>query len=204
MLAFMEQIFWEEGSLPTDEVIAQNLGYEKVVIASVRKRDNFKAALKKRGIEADMVDLPVGSRALNPMQIGLANIILNTHDKRTMREKLKTVNVSMQQFQAWLRQPAFRQYLQKRTEAMFEGADTIAYQNLIDAVSAGDLSAIKLFFEMRGIYNPKVQVSINVEAVIVNVVEIVSKYVTPETLHLIAGELEQVMAKQGMKALSGG
>jgi len=134
---------------------------------------------------------------LTPIQLMLANMLLNTHDTRSVREKLRELQITSQQYHAWLRAPAFQQHLAKRGEEMFKSIDWEAYEALAGAVRSQDVSALKLFFEMRGIYTPKQVQEINVDVVLVRVVEIIARHVhDPATLQAIADDLDMLEVGQ--------
>lgn len=193
VLAYIEQVFWETGYVPTNEKIANDLAINKTVVNRYYENPDFRAAAIARGVD---IDPDKSTRALDPKQVLAANLMMNTLDKKNMREKLKMIGVTPQQFAAWKRQVPFQEYLKKRAEAVFDSSDPDAYLGLAKAVEAGDLNAIKFHFEMRGIYNPRLQIDVNVEHVLVRVVDIVSQHVTPEVLEKIADELEGVMGGQ--------
>lgn len=195
-LSYIEQVFWETGHIPTNDVVASTLGYKKSFVESCWKDDTFKTALAARGIDFNP---EISKEVLNPQQVVLANMILNTHDKTSIRQKLEMVGVSSQQYHAWLREPAFQNYLRKRAETQFAGADHAAYTGLIKAVENNDFNAIKFFFEMRGIYNPKLDVNINIEVVVMQLIEVVAKYVSPEILAKIAEEIEKIATESTAK-----
>lgn len=190
ILSYMEQVFWETGFVPTNEKIAEDL---KIPLNKlVRSYDNpdFKQAAAARGLD---LEPDKSSKALEPRQVLLANMMMNILDKQTLREKLKQIGVSPQTYQAWRRQPAFQNYLKKRAEQIFNDSDTEAYLGLAKAVQSGDLNAIKFHMEVRGVYNPRVQVDINIEQVLVRVVDIVAKFVEPSVLEQIGNELDSVL-----------
>ncbi len=192
IISFIEQTFWETGFIPSNEVVAEHTGYALSTVESCYRKRLFRQALAARGI-----DLEPGksTKALTPQQIMLANVLLNIADKRSTREKLASLEVSSQQLNVWLRQPAFSDYLRKRAEEHFKASDYKAYLSLINAVEAGDQNATKFFFEMRGIYRPSVDVHVNVEAVVMRVVEVVAKHVRdPAILASIATELKELEA----------
>jgi len=193
MLAYVEQIYWETGYIPTQDMIAEGLDFLKTP-ATVRKVRNafakprFQSALEKRGLEYQR-----DAKFLTPVQLLLVNMMLNVEDKKSLRQKLDVLGVSLIKYQAWLRDPAFQKYLTMRTEQLFENSDHDAYRSLLQAVTRGDVTAIKLFFEMRGIYSPKLDVNINIESVIYRVVEVVGKHIKdPTILNAIADEVEQM------------
>lgn len=189
-VTFIDQAFWTHGGVPTPEKIKAELGISKNKQNILRQDDRIKGALMARGID---LDEQTSNGLLTPQQVVVANLLMNLHDKRSVREKLQVIGVSSQQYHAWLRQPAFADYLRKRAENLFSSSDHVAYTQLIKSVEGGSESAIKLFMEMRGIYNPKLEVNINIQSVVVRLVEIVAKHVKdPLVLEAIATEVERL------------
>lgn len=190
IVLFIEQKFYETGGVPTPEKTAEYTGIPVNTIQKFWKKDAARTALIARGID---LNPNRSNQLLDPKQLMLANALLNTHDKRTVREKLKLFDISSQQYHAWMRNPAFSDYLRKRAEEVFKSSDFQAYLTLTGAVEQGDINATMKFFEMRGIYNPKIDVNINVEMVIARVIEVVAKHVTDAaTLTAIADEIETI------------
>jgi hypothetical protein len=197
LLNFVEQVFWESGQLPTPEACSEELS---ISVATCRKwfaDETFRNQVACRGMDTEQLVFPgkliKESKALSPKQIICANLMLNLHDKRSEREKLAQIQVSPQQYSAWLRQPAFVEFLRKRGEALFSAADFEAYKSLIKNVKAGDNKALELFFSMRGIYQKNVNVNLNIDVVLTQVIEIVSRHVSPQVMNAIAAELESVI-----------
>lgn len=190
IITLIDQRFWETGGLIDNDRISEELGISKQTISAAWKKEGFRQALLARGVDLT----PASSKGLlTPTQAILANLLFNTGDKRSVREKCESVGVSTQQYTAWLRQPGFADYLRKRAESVFAATDFQAYQSLSQLVQEKDIQGIKLFFEMRGIYNPKLQIDVNVEQIVVKVVEIVTKHVQdPDTLNAIAQEIENL------------
>jgi len=190
IVTLIDQRFWETGGLISDDRISEELGIPKQTISKAWKKEDFRQALLARGVDLT----PDSSKGLlTPTQAILANLLFNVGDKRSVREKCEAVGISSQQYTAWLRQPAFSDYLRKRAESVFASTDYQAYQSLSQLVAEKDIQGIKLFFEMRGIYNPKLQVEVNVEQVVVKVVEIVTRHIDdPNVLMAIASEIEQL------------
>lgn len=196
IITFIDQKFWETGSIPTNQVILDHfvnygLGYlTEKELKKMWDKPEFRSALASRGVRVPGNDEIEG--AVTPQQSLAASVMMNIHDKRSVREKLKEVGVTTQRWQGWLREPAFQNYLKKRAEALYQGADAAAYRQLVAKIEEGDFNALKLHFEMRGIHNPKVDINVNIQQVLVHVVEIVSKHVgDPEILEAIANDLEQ-------------
>lgn len=198
ILSFVEQVFWEEGHLPTPEAVSTELSCRKTTVVDTFRNETFIAALTTKGLPVEDLVTPgkliKNTKALSPKQILVANLMLNVHDSRSQREKLSWAQVSSQQYHAWLRQPAFVEFINKRAEQMFGASDHLAYRSLIKNVTAGDPKSLDLFFRMRGIYNPSLTVNININAVLTQVVEVIARYVKdPTVLQNIAGELENIL-----------
>lgn len=191
VITYIEQMWWEDnGTVPTNEKVAEETGVALSTIADYWKDETFRVALSARGITFD--NRP-DSKALTMKQLQVANMMMNTLDRRSMREKLKEAGILPQELAGWMRSPAFQEHLRRRGENLFQGADPAAYKGLVSAVEAGDLKAIQLFFEMRGIYNPKLQVSLDLNVIFIRIIEIISKHVTdPATLNAIAVEMESL------------
>lgn len=191
VLSLIEQLFWETGFLPDNSIVADKLKMAPQFIEKCYKHPVFREALVVRGIDLTPEST---NKVLQPKQVMLANLLLNAFDKRSVREKLEQVQVSTQQYNAWLRQPAFSGYLRKRAEEVFKASDHEAYQGVLKSVQSGDVNALKFFFELRGIYSPRIQLDVNIESVIVQVVEVVQRHVKdPSILTAIANEIEGIV-----------
>lgn len=188
-VAFIEQSYFDKGQLPSDEKISDVVGVTVQTVKSWWNNDQFIGALKMRQVPLPDKD----DGLLTLIQLEVITRLLNTSDKRSIREKLKECGVTSNQFSAWMRDPKFSGYYKRRAEELFGAADATAYLSIVKSMESGDLSATKLFLEMRGIYNPKIQVDVNVDSVLVRVVEIVSKHVTdPAILAAIAEDIERI------------
>jgi len=198
VLNYVEQVFWETGLCSTPERVAEELHLNPATVRKAYTNETFKTQLAARGIDPEGLIVPgkliQESKALSAKQIVCANMMLNLHDKRSEREKLALIGVSSQQYHAWLRQPAFIEFLRKRGEALFSSSDFLAYKSLVQNVKAGDNKSLELFFRMRGIYRPEINVNINIEAVLTRVVEVISAHVKdPHIINAIATELENII-----------
>jgi len=198
ILNYCEQVYWESGLLPTPESVSEELS---ITVGTVRKAysdETFRIQIAARGMDSESL-ITVGTlvkqtKALSPKQIVTANLMLNLHDKRSEREKLQQLQVSSQQYHAWLRQPAFIEFLRKRGEALFSSSDFLAYKSLINNVKAGDNKSLELFFRMRGIFKPQMDININIESVLQQVVEVISVHIKdPHVIEAIAGALENII-----------
>lgn len=197
---FFEQKFWETGSLATNEAAAEALDEKEDYIKGLWKLDAFRTYLITRGVNLGETD----SNLLTSAQLLCANILLNVHMPGTVREKLATVKVSLAQYQAWMKQPAFRNYIEKRAREAFGQAEWEVRQSHLKNALDGDFKSIELFYEMTGIHTRKLDVNINVNDLLNRFVEVVQRRVDPATMALIADDLDRVLNGESLDFVSPG
>lgn len=188
----VEQRFWEIGVMPSYEAVAEACKEEVDYVRKVVEKNPLaRKSLVVRGVDLRASE---SARVLTSEQLMAANVVLNNHDARSLREKLEFLGISSQQWHAWLRQPGFSQYMTKRAEEAFGAHDYAAYAALGDAVEEGKLDAVKLHFEMRGKYKQQVDVHVNIEQVLMQVVEVISRHIDDRDVLLgIAKDFETLM-----------
>jgi hypothetical protein len=189
-LTYIEQIYWLEGAIPSHEKIADVVGVKPDTVKKWFAKKDFVTVLRGKGLPMPQEEV---SGVLSPSQLMLVNMLLNLSDRRSDREKLEAAGVTPQQYAMWRRDNNFLAYLHKRAEQQFGDASDEASQGLLKNVKAGDLSAIKFYYEVTGRYNPRLQVDVNVDSVMNRVVEIIQKHVRdPQVLMAIADDLEDL------------
>jgi len=196
-----EQMYWELGLIPAYEMIAAKSGERVDYVKGVIEKNGA----ARRQLMACGIDLEAdsSSKLLAKDQLLAANVILNAHDARSLREKLDLLGISSQKWSAWLRQPAFSQYMAKRAESLFEANDHAAYSALNKAVDEGGMDAVKFHFEMRGKYKQQLDVNINVEEVLVHVVEIIARHVDDkDTIIAIAEDIKTLNLEDKGESIS--
>lgn len=187
-LAFCEQTYFTDGLIPSVERISQVVDVSVDTVKEWFKSDTFREALQTRGVK---LTRPDEADLLSFQQLNAANLMLNIGDKRSNREKLEEIGATTQQWNSWMRDANFANYMKKRAEQMFASGDSSAYLSVLRGMEAGDLNSTKLYFEMKGIYNPKVTLEVNVDAVLMRVVEIIQRHVKdPVILQHIADDIE--------------
>lgn len=188
----IEQRFWEIGVMPSYEVVAEASGETVNYVRTLVERNELaRKSLVVRGVDLRASE---SARVLTSAQLMAANVVLNRHDTRSLREKLEFLGISSQAWAAWLRQPGFSKYMTKRAEEAFGANDFAAYGALSDAVEEGKLDAVKLHFEMRGKYKHTVDVNVNIEQVLMQVVEVISRHIDDRDLLLsIAKDFETLV-----------
>ncbi len=90
--------------------------------------------------------------ALSAEQIMAANFMLDLNDTRSDKKKLQDLGISTQQWNAWMREPAFAEYLENNVSHLIKTSAHEADVALLDKVKAGDLASIKYFHEYTNKY----------------------------------------------------
>lgn len=201
LLRFCEQWYWQKGSIPGyKDLESYGISLDESVYYEAFANARFISGLKGRGLPDHLLGIdggPFRGKLLTEKQLTVANTLLDVHDKRSRLKKLTELGVSTNEFNSWLRDPAYRQYCLDRTEELLTSNQHVAHLSLIDRVASGDLGAIKYFNEMTGRYRSKTAagVEINVENnygddKIIAIVEIIQKHVKdPEVLAAIGDDI---------------
>jgi hypothetical protein len=169
------------------------------------------ALLERRQFEHSVASeskpAPIKGQIVSPLQMLVVNSLLNLSDPKSERKKLDQLQVSLKTYDQWKRDPVFMEYFKKRTEQMF--GDAIAEANivLIDRMRAGDIRAVKLYYELEGrldkadtnvTVNSNVDVNIlNFEATMIQIVEVINEEVKdPQVKAAISDRLKSLISGQ--------
>lgn len=143
----------------------------------------------------------VSLKSLTPIQLIVANTMLDLIDTRSQKKKLQDLNVSTTTYNTWLKDPTFQGYLKERAEGMLGENQHEAHLALLDKVRMGDLKAIELYYEYQGIYTRASasqvnanQVAVDVQNLLVRIIEIINDEVDdPNTAARIADKFKGLM-----------
>lgn len=198
---YLEQAYYRTGSLPSYEAIAgsgieldQNAYYEAWI------NPRFLDTLRSRGIPEHLLRTETGvfgGRILSEKQMQVANVLLDTLDKRSRLKKLTELGVSTQEYSRWLKDPTYRQYCLERAEALLGENMYVAHMSLLDRVAQGDMVALKYYYAMTGRYREKTSAAVEVNVqnnygtdTLISIVEIIQRHVKdPEVLSAIGEEI---------------
>lgn len=191
IITLMEQKYFETGEIPTVQQVTDLLGLPGNQVLSYLDKPLVKETLRRRGIETIN-----GDGLVSIEQAYLVNLLLDTFDRRGIREKLKAlkdtmnIEITFAQYNAWMKDPNFKRYLAKRAEIQFDALEPIARNRIVQAVEAGNLAAIEYYFEISGIYSRRSQDMLDLRKILAQIIDILSRHVTPDVLQTIATELE--------------
>lgn len=172
VVAAFDTAYRTHGALP--DVNEVHKFYPQAPVKTIAKlftTDEFRQAVAYRGISWE-VDSGLS------IEQNMALLKMNDpFDKRSQAVKLKEIGVPYARWSAWLRDPLFALVYRKQAENNLQDAIPLAENALIGNVDSGDLSSIKLLFEMTGRWNPAQMQLDDAKTVVLAVVESVLKHV---------------------------
>lgn len=161
--------------IPTEDFIAY-MKIEEVILA-LREEGILREYQAPEVIYVN-VDDDWRDNVLTPLQLRVANSMLDLNDQRSNKKKLQDLGVSTSRYQNWLRDPVFNAYLRKVSESMLGSYEHEAHLALIDKVRMGDTNALKLYYEITGRYVPGGKTNdaqaLDFQHLLTNILEIIS------------------------------
>ena len=184
LLSYCEQQWFLHGKLPTAQVLCSKYKLKPSTLNEWLTSDIFKQNFDARGIPT------IHANELSASQTTVINAMLNLSDTRSERKKLTDLNISPRVWEGWKRDPVVMEYMRERSEQILAGAIPDAHLALVDKVRAGDITALKFYYEMTGRYTGQAG-GIDPRAMLTKVFDIIAKHVTqPEVLQAIALEFQ--------------
>lgn len=161
------------GAIPTvDECYRFWPKITKQIYARLFATDEFKAALRYRGVEW------VDGSGLTAEQNYTLLALLDPSDRRTTRAKLKELGVPFAKYEVWTKQPLFMETLAKRQGSLFSATIVPLAENaLMGEIEARNMRAIEIGLAMSGRWNPAEKQVEDARAVVMKVLESVIRHV---------------------------
>lgn len=187
----VEQEYLLHGGIPSYDKINTLMRITRAFYERCLKMDEVQEHLENLGvpIKSLLGDLPRG--ALSVEQLRCINTLLDFNDTRSDRKKLESLGVKSSTYQAWKSDPAFQSYIQQRANKLFGNNLDEVDRALLDNARSGDISSIKLIYELTGKYNPRADGQIDAKALITQILEIIILEVQdPETIKRISSKLQ--------------
>jgi hypothetical protein len=196
LITFIEQEFWTQNKLPSKQEIAdfleiQNLDEVNALLISI------KSALDNRGLPPFKTSHYLLEKVLPPNFILYCNFAAATTDKRSNAQKLKDAGLSSSQLNAILQNPAAKTYYEQRVNSAWQGLETASKLALARNVESGDLNSIKYVMEWQGKFSPNQNSNeFNLMLVISKLMEILTQFLTPDNMNLVAAQFDEVIQAQ--------
>jgi hypothetical protein len=203
IITFLDQQYQLTGQLLTADRALRDFGIPVGEFTKTMENPLTRKALEERGVifERFMDDSWV-SKSLTPIQLLVANCMLDLTDTRSQKKKLQDLNTSTITYNAWLKDPVFKNYIHQRAEQMIGDNKHEVDTALLDRIRAGDLKAISYYNEMTGrfVSASKTQsANIDIQSIIVKIIEIVDECVTSQQDKLaVSVKLKQLISARNM------
>lgn len=192
MLSWIEQVWYQHGSLPSLEAICDEFNLNRRKLSTHTRKVQWKTSWAARGLPTRTAN-DRSTATLSPKQLMVANIILNEHDRSSLKRKLELTGLTTSQFQAWMADPVFTAYLKAETDRRFKSTDIFAHQSLARLVIDGDLNAIKYYFDITNRHTTQAD-QLNFHSILARMMEVLARYVTPAVLSQIADDLDEIVS----------
>lgn len=193
MISHIEMNWFLHGSLPTPKDLSDKFDMTQAAVGAFLNREETRKSLEARGMP--QVQHMSG---LLPEQVGLINQIMNLSDTRSERKKLSDASITPKVWDGWKQDPKVKAYMAARAEEILGGAIPDAHLALVDKVKAGDLGALKFYYEMTGRYTGQNQ-GIDPRQLLTRVFDIIAKHVqNPIALNAIAEDMTALMGQSSL------
>ena len=147
---------WHLKGTLNPEGIKEEYGYDDEEFSLLQSSPVVHTALQERGInvkaiapDSEIAQL-AGRSKLTPIQLIVANSMLDLIDTRPPKKKLADLNVTPYQYQSWMKDPEFSKYLHERAEGLLDDVSHEVMLALIDKAMSGDMKAVSYYHEMTG------------------------------------------------------
>lgn len=199
-------VLWVQHFKLHGQILTANQASEKyevpVELAEYALQDKgFLAALDEQGIVIRDNDWAT-KYSLTPIQITAADSILDLADTRSQKKKLQDINVTTQQWETWLKDPVFADYMKTRAENILKEHGHVANLALMDKVQQGDIKAIEYLNEMTGKYIRPRSNSYGINGMdVMNIIESIIEIIDLRVLDvdiklLIAEDIKSLIARK--------
>lgn len=173
-VTYVEGQYFLHGACPSRKTAAHQFGVTETRVDTLYKKPEVVEALRERGIFLKGASGGTGDGVFSAEQVAYVNMILDPTNGKTRKAILRDLGLHPNTVQAWTRDPAFQSYLRERAEALIPDAVPEAHIALMNNVMRGDMSAIKLVYEMNGRWSSKTVGELNVEFLMQKIIEILT------------------------------
>lgn len=200
-VSLVHQHWMLHGTLMTAEYAKEQYGIDPVKFKSWLGFSNVRKALEERGVVLSRFSTDAQSwesKALTPVQLIVANTMLDLTDTRSNRKKLQDLKISTATYSAWLRDPVFHEYMNSRAKGLLNDSKHEAFLALMDKVSSGDTKALAMYFEMTGEFVPASRTAggsngVDLSTILLRIVEIIADEVSnPQEAAAIADRIKSL------------
>lgn len=192
LAAFIELLYLRNGVVPTANDLRTQIPDYDISDATYRKFLDIKE-VREYLVEDRAIPLDATAR-LTQDQLDWIRVVTDPTDMRPVAKKLQELGLKRAQVTSWQGNKFYQQVLYEQTNRTFGSSRYAVLRSLQAEAMAGSVSAIKIYLELTGDYTQKAEVNVTVEtrSVLNGLVEILQKYLDPETLLKVVDEMEQL------------
>lgn len=160
-------------------------------VGELLKHPTFNLSMLNRGIVVPDTSLP---DELTREQVAAALKYLDINDTRSLTSKLKEIGLSTTQWYGWMKQPAFKNFVQGSMTKDFDENLHVAQQGLMKAIDRGETHAIKFYYELTGRHNGDTNNIGNIKVVLAQIIETIQRHVKdPDVLRAISQDFDVIL-----------
>lgn len=190
---FVEQEYLLHSAIPSYDRVDEYMTCTRAWYQRCLDSEEVQNHLTQRGVPIKRILSGQKAGALTAQQLICANTLLDFNDKRSDRKKLQDLEIPTATYAAWKKDPGFQDYMRQRAENLFGDNLDEVHRALLDNARSGDISSVKLIYELTGRYNPRADGQIDTRAVITKVLESIMRHVKdPETIKAIAADFQLI------------
>jgi hypothetical protein len=190
LVNFAEEYYHEKGEFPPIQTLSTQLLLTPQRITDHLNKPKVKDALERRGLPRTSSP----SNRLTGEQMAAISLVLDFSDPRPLKTKLSALGLSVTKWNAWQKSPRFRNYLNERAEELLIANKHTVLTGLTSSAASGDVSAIKLYLELTGRYNPKSQSEMHLQKIIETLLSVLQRRIDPILLSQIQEDFDAVMS----------
>jgi hypothetical protein len=177
------------GRFPKSEEAAYALKYSLIEINYFLQNSEVRGALIRRGMDVEQLLSHHAQTYLSPIQIACAVTVANFADPRSVKLKLEQLGVSPNQYYAWLKSPAYKDFTKDLADQALDNIRPEAVAVFSQLVREGNIRALQMYFDMTGAFQDDSQVN-DLKMTLQRLIESVQRHVhEPDKLQAIAADL---------------
>lgn len=205
-ILWIEECFLLNGKLPSFDEASLNIEISEKDWSAYWRNNSVRNCLITRGVPLRHPGNPVldskeiEEAPLTFRQLEVLKALYDPNDLRPDHTKLKKLGVKTQEYNMWRKDPVFLKKAHQLASNLIRDNDDDAYRAFMDNIRSGDNQAIKLYFEMKGIYRPNDQSLMSFQTLVQQIIDIITREVTDaETLQRISGHIFMAINQQTVK-----
>lgn len=174
------------------ETVAQQSGVSLSRTKKIMDHEDFTEFLLRQNIK-------LGNNAvLMPEQVLAIRLMTDVTDKRSPGSKLKSLGIPSWKWQTWNKDPYFKRALKKVTDDLMQESWELGRAAVAQQAADGNINHIKYLGELSGQHDPLRRQAMDVEAILREVIELVSQYLTPQQQIEFGGQLSMLLGRQSL------